>query len=196
MASNARGMKRKPRRKARPVRRTPSRPAKGPLNRQGVFLEEQFDERLQLEMRRAERYFVFLSLMVMQVDCLDWRGGRWQWRAKRDFLPDVATILKNNTRDVDTLFRFDGEKFAFILPETNDEGSFEAAQRLRRLVEGAKLTRLTPLSKLRVSFGLSSFPSDARNKLQLLKNARRSLAEAVRQNQRRLPEAARPQRSR
>ena len=173
----------------RPTRanaRTSKRASGAPL-----FSEIEFEDRLQLEMRRAERYFVFLSLLLMRVDCADFRAGRWRWRAKRDFLPDVSEVLKNNTRDVDSMFTYPGERFAFLMPETNDEGAYEAAQRLRRLVENAKLRRLSPLSKLRVSFGLSSFPSDARNKPQLVKNALRSLAEAIRVNQRRLPEPLR-----
>jgi len=177
--------KKAPRRKASGAARTAR---KRSLEAVGAFPAEHFDDRLQLELRRAERYFVFLSLLLADCDVAEFKGGRWRRRKGRDHVPDIGAALKANTRDIDTLFVYEKDKMAFILPETNDEGAFEAAQRLRRIVEATKFPRFGKNFRIRVAFGVSSFPSDARTKTQLLTRAQKGLKVAVKEMFHKLPE--------
>lgn len=50
-------------------------------------------------------------------------------------LQKVAELMAEESRDVDTVFRYGGEKFCIILPETTKEEAYELAERLRRVIE-------------------------------------------------------------
>jgi PleD family two-component response regulator len=75
-------------------------------------------------------------------------------------------------RTTDLVFRYGGEEFAIIYPETPKQGGIEVAKRMLNL---AKENMPLP-----ISIGLSCFPDDAENKDDLIKRADEALYQAKR----------------
>jgi diguanylate cyclase (GGDEF)-like protein len=72
-------------------------------------------------------------------------------------LAEVGKAIKNTIRDCDVAARYDGEKFAAILPETDLKGAVIGAERLRMAVEQLELDTKSCRIDLTVSVGLTCY---------------------------------------
>jgi diguanylate cyclase (GGDEF)-like protein len=84
-------------------------------------------------------------------------------------LAEIGNALKVHCRLIDFAFRYGGDEFVILLPQTSKESALNVARRLHKLVrEGVWLgpeglnIRLTP------SVGVASYPVDSRTKEGLL----------------------------
>lgn len=121
----------------------------GVLNRRGFFGAAQG------EMARVRRYGGPLSAIMLDIDHFkrinDSLGHRFGDRVLRE----VALRCREHLRQTDILGRYGGEEFAVLLTETDLEGAFAAAERVRTGVckpmeiEGKSL-------KVTVSLGVSA----------------------------------------
>lgn len=149
----------------------------------GCFNRRKFDEDIDNEIERAKRYTRPLSLAIIDIDWFkdynDYHG-----HLKGDvLLKKLAALLTCNARESDRVYRYGGEEFAVLLPETDKEEAFLVTGRLKEIIElehfeGEKESQ--PYKKVTVSIGLSSFrfPEDANTKEALLKAADSALYRA------------------
>lgn len=103
----------------------------GVLNRRG------FDERFELELRRARRTGEPLSLVIGDLDRFKRLNDERGHQAGDEALRRVAEILYGCSRDVDEVGRPGGEEFAVLMPSTPAAGAHGAAERMRAAVEAA-----------------------------------------------------------
>ena len=70
----------------------------------------------------------------------------------------VANMIKNSIREADQSFRFGGEEFVVLLPDTNIATASKIAERIRRNVKNAAFPNETyqPLGCLTISLGVAS----------------------------------------
>jgi diguanylate cyclase (GGDEF)-like protein len=82
----------------------------------------------------------------------------------------VATILRLNSRSIDTAARYGGDEFALVLPETDTSAAEQVVERVRNclLVDGE-------LPQLSLSIGIATFPKCGVTVQQLLEHADRAL---------------------
>lgn len=114
-----------------------------------------FDQNIKSEIERCGRYERNLSLMLIDVDHFksinDSRGHPFGDKV----LQFIADILEYNCRKSDWVFRYGGEEFAVLLPETNAENAAIAAEKLRERVETLSKSRLKiPVT---ISIGISQY---------------------------------------
>jgi diguanylate cyclase (GGDEF)-like protein len=115
-----------------------------------------FDE-LAREVTRAERYGGALSLIMLDIDRFKLINDNFGHLAGDCILEEVAKILRDNIRTVDSAARYGGDEFALLLPESDARGALRVAERVRERVvrtafefEGRKLD-------VRVSQGLALY---------------------------------------
>jgi diguanylate cyclase (GGDEF)-like protein len=92
----------------------------------------------------------------------------------------LADILTRATRTVDFRAALGGGRFGVILPETDMEGAFVVAERLRHAVEQSAFAlpeQPFPLTQT-VSIGLACYPRDGDEDQALLARAEEALARA------------------
>lgn len=136
-----------------------------------------FDQQLEREILRSRRNGKPFSLLVLDLDGFKDYNDRFLHQAGDIALQEVATILANSVREVDTVARIGGDEFAVILVESSAEGVRELCRRIldrmgRHLLPGLEGIRT---ERLTASIGAASFPSDSFDKQDLVSKSDRSL---------------------
>ncbi|MBI2309214.1 MAG: diguanylate cyclase [Rhodocyclales bacterium] len=126
-----------------------------------------FHEQIEIEIRRAVRYRRPLSLLMIDIDNFkqlnDTHGHPEGDRA----LALVSAAIRQSCREVDTAYRYGGEEFTVILPETELELAARLAERLRQQVTATPLCTEDGTSiGLTASFGVAELrPGDTAESL-------------------------------
>jgi diguanylate cyclase (GGDEF)-like protein/PAS domain S-box-containing protein len=93
-----------------------------------------FLERLEVEIKRAERYQSPLSLLAVDLDHFKALNETNGHAAGDDVLRGVAQILQSECRGTDFAGRLGGEEFVVFLTQTDKESTANAAERIRKRV--------------------------------------------------------------
>lgn len=140
----------------------------------GLFNRRYFDERLHQEFGRSSRYRRVFSVLILDIDGFkqanDLRGHPFG----DEMLLQACEVFRQVLRDEDTVYRYGGDEFAMILPETTKEGAIEVAGRLRETFArscGGRESRI----KLSLSIGIASHPEDGNDEKTLINMADRRM---------------------
>ena len=121
-----------------------------------------FEEALEAEISRAERFGGGLALILADLDDFKQVNDRYGHQAGDDVLRTFASILRETVREIDLPSRYGGEEFAVLLPQTDIEGAHNLAERLRRALASRPMTTEPgSLVAVTASFGVASFPAAA-----------------------------------
>lgn len=104
----------------------------------GVHNYAFFADALPRECRRAERYGLPLSLVVLDLDRFKAFNDRHGHDAGNRLLAAVGDAIRANCRGSDIAARFGGEEFALIVPGPAEE-ALEAAERIRVAVSRVRV---------------------------------------------------------
>lgn len=141
------------------------------------FNRRYFEEFLPEELARASRFRAPLSLIFLDMDGLKRVNTSHGHARGSRALTEVAARIRNKIRKFDKLFRFGGDEFCILLPETEWHGAMEVAERVREAIAGQPfLTRdLGPEGvNMTASLGIAAYPLHARNKQDLIQMADRA----------------------
>jgi diguanylate cyclase (GGDEF)-like protein len=118
-----------------------------------------FEEALEAEISRAERFEGGLALILADLDDFKQVNDRYGHQAGDDVLRTFADILRTTVREIDLPSRYGGEEFAVLLPQTDIEGAHQLAERLRRALAARPMaTHPGGLVAVTASFGVAAFP--------------------------------------
>jgi diguanylate cyclase (GGDEF)-like protein len=106
----------------------------GVLNRQASL------QRLASELDRSSRYGNSVTVALADIDHFKRVNDTYGHAAGDVVLRHVAQLIQADVRTNDTVGRYGGEEFLLVLPETDVEGAFMAAEKLRRLVGRTPVT--------------------------------------------------------
>jgi diguanylate cyclase (GGDEF)-like protein len=154
----------------------------------GLHNSRYFKQVFPYELSRARRYAKPLSLIMMDIDHFKNLNDTYGHPKGDQVLAGVGKVLSNSLRAADFSFRYGGEEFAVLLPETRLEGAFLVAESLRDKMSKS----LSPLlgteaeQQITISFGVACFPNDGSSTDQLLKHADQCLYKAKKQGRNRV----------
>ena len=129
----------------------------------GLFNHRQFKRDFLEEVRRAERYETPLSIILLDVDDFKKFNDSYGHPNGDIVLRELAQLLRDLLRDCDLIYRYGGEEFIALLPETRLEQAMQVADRIRIFVETESPRFLTGMVKthgITVSVGVAAFPED------------------------------------
>jgi len=115
-----------------------------------------FVERVGEELKRAERYRIFVSLIVLDLDPLS--------KASAEQAADIdrlVELIKGNTRAIDSAALIDARKMALLLPETPRQGAEIAARRVTELIRQTYPAVFNNRSDQVIPLEMASFPDAA-----------------------------------
>lgn len=149
-------------------------PMTGLLNKRA--LEAEFERRI----RSAARFGKPLSVLVTDVDKFKSVNDTYGHAVGDMVIKGLGAILAKCKRETDVVARFGGEEFVIVCEETNVEGAYQLAERIRNeLAKTVFNTEMGPLS-VTCSLGIAEFPRDGRTRDELFHRADEALYEAKR----------------
>jgi diguanylate cyclase (GGDEF)-like protein/putative nucleotidyltransferase with HDIG domain len=122
-----------------------------------VYNAKFFNQALEKELLRANRYHRPLTLVMADMDLLRNINNTYGHLAGDATLIKVAEILKDKVRDMGMVSRFGGEEFAIMLPEVSPESAEPLIESIRQEIENTQIEISTSNSPIRVtmSFGIA-----------------------------------------
>jgi two-component system, cell cycle response regulator len=112
------------------------------------------------EVERVGRYAAGVSLLMLDLDEFKRVNDEHGHPAGDAVLREMARLLRETLRTVDSVGRYGGEEFVIILPHTSPEEARATGERIRKKVNGHVFwVGAKPLS-VTVSVGVASYPSD------------------------------------
>jgi diguanylate cyclase (GGDEF)-like protein len=139
----------------------------------GVFNVRRLEAVLSEEVSRARRYERAVSFLMVDVDNLKVYNDTLGHQQGDVALSQIASITDSATRDVDKVFRYGGDEFCVVLPETGSEEALVVAEKIRRAIAEFHFAgeERIPGEALTISVGLASFPQDASGESELIGQA-------------------------
>ena len=98
----------------------------------GVRNRKALDDHLHLEVERAQRYATLLSMLVIDADRFKQVNDRLGHLAGDHLLVQIARLLTAMSRNSDLVFRYGGDEFVMLLPNSDKDGARVLAERIRR----------------------------------------------------------------
>ncbi len=145
----------------------------------GAYNYRYFIQKLQEEKRRATRYNLPVSLIMVDIDWFKKLNDTYGHEVGNIVLKELAKIIRSCIRDVDIFARYGGEEFVVILPQTSKDEAVVIGERIRRRVEKAVIiTSQAGRLQITVSVGVSSFPENGRPQEELVSVADKALYKA------------------
>lgn len=127
----------------------------------GVYNFRYFNSKLSEEARRASRYDLPLSLVMVDIDSFKRCNDTYGHQVGNLVLRGVARTIMASIRDIDTLARYGGEEFIVILPQTEQQDALAIAERIRGQVEEARFCDDRGQTvKMTVSVGTTTYPDN------------------------------------
>jgi diguanylate cyclase (GGDEF)-like protein len=127
----------------------------------GLFNHRRFQEVMTAEVERARRYGHELGLIMLDIDNFKQVNDTHGHLQGDMVLGEVARVLRQSSREIDEPARYGGEEMAVALPQTDLEGAYQFAERVRGRIEALELPLLGGEGTLKVtaSFGVASLAS-------------------------------------
>lgn len=158
----------------------------------GLYSFNFFQRRLKEEVRRANRYKTELSLVAVRINYLAELGELYGRQLKNYLTLKLGNGLLTKTRSTDIISFFPDVSFYIILPETDKQGAFLEAERIRLTLLAVDFKdddlldtlipakqKLTELKQLTFNLGVASMP-ETREEQYSAANLLKEVKEALR----------------
>ena len=135
-----------------------------------------FETSLAEEIARAARFKSSLSILFLDMDNLKEVNNLHGHSAGSRTLREVAQRVNAGIRNIDKMFRFGGDEFCIVLPETDVRGAREVGTRVREIISAEPL--LVPDVggvPMTASIGIATFPENGRTGEELVLAADRAM---------------------
>jgi diguanylate cyclase (GGDEF)-like protein len=121
------------------------------------------------EIERGRRFEHPIGLVMIDLDDFKRVNDTYGHQQGDEVLAHVAWVLRDASRDLDTVARYGGEELAAVLPQTDASGAALLAERMRDAVESLHIPRVSGGGTIEItaSFGVAAVPEngDDRNEL-------------------------------
>ena len=105
----------------------------------GVANRREFFKSLDKELKRISRSEEDVSMLLVDVDHFRNISDNYGAVVGDKVLVEVSKIIKSCLRETDVIARLGGEEFGVLLPDTNYQGAYWVAERIRTAVLSAEL---------------------------------------------------------
>jgi len=127
---------------------------------------------LDAEIYRSNRYNYEFSVIFIDLDHFKQVNDTYGHLVGSKLLWMIGDLIKGHLRLIDYAFRYGGDEFVVLLPQTSKENALMVVRRVKDLLNSTVFFTDEGLNiKVTASFGLAAFPSDARTRKEILRMA-------------------------
>ncbi|MBF0522403.1 MAG: sensor domain-containing diguanylate cyclase [Candidatus Omnitrophica bacterium] len=143
----------------------------------GLWNHGYFQEEITKELERHQSERQSLSLLMIDMDNFKTLNDSHGHQYGDIVLKEIASLLKDSSRETDYVCRYGGEEFSIILTQTWKEQGHIIAERIRQRIEQKDFLKPNSNEMLRttVSIGLATFPEDGQSKEELITKADKAM---------------------
>jgi diguanylate cyclase (GGDEF)-like protein len=124
---------------------------------------------LETEIYRSQRYNYEFSLIFIDLDHFKQVNDTQGHLVGSRLLWEIGNSLKAHCRLIDFAFRYGGDEFVLLLPQTSKENAMNVAKRMHKMLRESTWLQGEGINiKLTASMGVASYPVDSRTKEGLL----------------------------
>lgn len=149
----------------------------------GLFNRQKFNEIFKKEIKREKRYNNNLSLIIFDIDNFKNFNDDFGHNVGDEVLKIISKVLLENIREHDSVARWGGEEFLVLLPQTDELGAKNVAEKIRKAIESYKRDDIP--RQITASFGVTRFKEDD-NETSVLKKADDALYKAKKEGKNRV----------
>ncbi|HSZ51664.1 MAG TPA: diguanylate cyclase [Caulobacteraceae bacterium] len=125
----------------------------------GLFNRRHLQETLSIELPRADRTSTPLSLIILDLDNFKKFNDTFGHDAGDAVLRALGSAITRNLRQGDVAFRYGGEEFMVLLPQSSQAQAAAIAERVRTAIEALRLVYDgRSLGGFSASLGVATFP--------------------------------------
>lgn len=128
----------------------------------GVYSRVTLGQRLYEEINRSRRYGIPLTIILLDLDHYKSVNDAFGHLRGDQVLVTFAQRLGTTIRNADLIYRYGGDEFLLVLPNTSKEHATLLGQRLLEAIRAIPFDGQPPIN-LTVSMGIASFPEDGQN---------------------------------
>ena len=147
----------------------------------GCLNRRRFDLDIVAEIASAKEYEKQVSLLMVDIDGFKRYNDFHGHRKGNKLLKKIVYILTYNIRPYDKVYRYGGEEFAILMPDTDKEQASITARRLQKVIEKEEFEgerESQPNRRITISIGVATYPSDADHRDKLIGSADSALCRA------------------
>ena len=144
----------------------------------GLFNRGHLFPTLEQEVQRTRRSARGFCVLMIDLDGLKAINDSLGHLKGDDVLRAVGRVVTGSIRTVDSAYRFGGDEFLILLPETEFIGAYVVAEKIREGVEEIGESLATEVASTSVSIGLVSHPEDGSTPEELMVAADRAMYQA------------------
>lgn len=143
----------------------------------GLFNYRYLELALDSEVRRAERFQTPFCLMFIDIDNFKGVNDNFGHLVGSKVLKELASVLKREIREIDSVIRYGGDEFIVILLGATTQIGTVVAERIREAIETNQFQTDRPGITLQItaSIGVASFPEHGITKDLLIRSADMSM---------------------
>jgi diguanylate cyclase (GGDEF)-like protein len=124
----------------------------------GLLNRNSFDEIISNEIGRHMRYGGVFSVIIFDVDSFKKINDTYGHLVGDEILKKVSQIIKGTIRSADQAFRYGGDEFAILLPQTSTDAAYNISERIRERIISEIIIDSIPVT---LSLGIAGWPADA-----------------------------------
>ena len=123
----------------------------------GLLNRRSLDELIASEVSRHSRYGGILSIIILDLDSFKLFNDTYGHLAGDKLLHQIGSVMKKSIRGSDQAFRYGGDEFAILLPNTPLDAAIQVSDRVRKKIAADIESGHIPVT---ASLGLASWPAD------------------------------------
>ena len=138
----------------------------------GLFNARHLYKTLETEVYRSSRFGYEFSVLFIDLDHFKQVNDTHGHLIGSKLLAEIGYLVKAQLRLIDSAFRYGGDEFVVLLPQTGKDQALVVAKRLRDALRASCFCREEGLNlNVRASIGLATYPHDARTAHDVIRQA-------------------------
>lgn len=123
-----------------------------------LYNSRYFYTQIEMEIDRMNRYRHPLSLLLLDIDNFKEYNDTYGHLDGDKILIRLGEIIRKCLRTMDSAYRYGGEEFTILLPETNLDEAVNVARRIQKKLEGETFVSMSgETSKITLSIGVTEY---------------------------------------